>query len=157
MTFLNSIRAAAIAVGALYVGAAATASAQECQNAPTGTRLTIVIDDVRDTKGEMSASVYPGDPSQFLRKNGALKVWYAPVRMPSTDMCIWIPGPGTYAVAVYQDWNMNHKFDHNILRGIEPFGFSDNPSILFSQPPFERAKFRVTSAETTIHIRLNHK
>ena len=157
MTLLTVFRAGAIAAGAALCGLSTAAAAQECENAPTGTRLTIVIDDVRDARGEMSASVYPGDPTQFLHKNGAIKVWYAPVRMPSTTMCIWIPGPGTYAVAVYQDWNMNHRFDHNILKGIEPFGFSDNPSILFSQPSFDKAKFRVGAAETTIHVRLNHK
>jgi len=157
MTLQTSLRAGAVAAGLALFGLPPAALAQECQNTPTATRLTIVIDDVRDAKGEMSASLYPGDPSQFLHKDGALKVWYAPVRAPSTTMCIWIPGPGTYAVAVYQDWNMNHRFDHNLLKGIEPFGFSDNPPIYFSQPSFDRTKFRVTAAETAIHVRLNHK
>lgn len=153
----NLFRTGAFAVGLIALSLASAATAQECENAPTSTRLHIVIDDVRAPKGEISASLYPGDQSQFLKKNGALKVWYAPARTPSTPMCIWIPGPGTYAVAVYQDNNGNHRFDHNILKGIEPFGFSNDPPIGFSQPSYVSSKFHVKADETTVHIKLNHR
>lgn len=157
MNPLNLFRTGAFAAGVVAVGLASAAAAQECENTPTGTRLRIVIDNVRVAKGEMSASLYPGDPSQFLKKNGALKVWYDPTRAPSTTMCIWIPGPGTYAVAVYQDNNNNHRWDHNLFKGIEPFGFSNDPSIGFSQPSFQSSKFHVKADETTIHIKLNYR
>ena len=157
MSPLNLFRTGAFAAGLVALGLASAAAGQECENAPTGTRLHIVIDNARKPQGEMSASLYPGDPSQFLIKNGALKVWYAPARAPSTVMCIWIPGPGTYAVAVYQDLNGNHRWDHNFFKGIEPFGFSNDPSIGFSQPSFGSTKFHVKADETTIHIKLNHR
>jgi len=133
------------------------ARAAECENSPTGTKLRIEISDPTAAKGLMSASVYPGNPAVFLKKDGAVKVWTVPTQSPVTSMCIWLPGPGTYAVAVYQDINGNHKFDHNIFKGIEPFGFSNNPSIGFSAPSFGAAKFHVAGAETTIRVRLNHK
>lgn len=151
------IHSATAAVAALIaLGLASTVLAQECENAPTGTRLHIVIDDIRTAKGEVSTSLYPGDPSQFLIKNGALKVWYEPARAPSTAVCIWIPGPGTYAVAAYHDLNGNRRWDHNFLKGIEPIGFSDNPSLSFSKPSFDSVRFQVKAAETTIHIKLHH-
>ena len=27
-------------------------------------------------------------------------------------MCVWLPGPGDYAMAIYQDTNGNRHFDH---------------------------------------------
>ena len=156
MTSQSLTRTGALTAGLMLLSLASASAAQDCENAPTGTRLHIVIDDVRTAKGEMSASVYPGDRSQFLIKNGAFKVWYEPVRAPETTMCIWVPGPGAYAVAVYQDSNTNHRWDHNILKGIEPIGFSNNPSLSFAKPSFDSVKFQVKGAETTIHVRLHH-
>ncbi len=152
----SPFRTGAVAAGLAACAIASSALAQECENAPTGTRLHIVIDNVRSGRGEMSASVYPDDPSVFLRKDGAIKVWYAPVHGP-TLMCINLPKPGGYAVAVYQDLNGNHRFDHNLFKGIEPFGFSNDPHIGFSQPSFQATRFMVKAPETTIHIKLLYR
>ena len=156
MTLQNLFRTGALAAGLAVVGLASNATAQECENAPTGTRLNIVIDDVRSAKGQISASIYPDIPAVFLQKNGAIKVWYEPPKTPSTEMCIWIPGPGTYAVVAYQDINRNRQWDHNFLKGVEPIGFSNNPFLSFAKPSFDSVKFHVKAAETTIHIRLHH-
>jgi uncharacterized protein (DUF2141 family) len=104
----------------------------------------------------MTGSLYPGDKSQFLIKNGALKVWRVPATAPVTRMCIWLRGPGTYAFAVYHDANSNGKWDHNLLSHIEGFGFSRNPRTLFSAPTYEQVKFDTTGAETTLHVRLRY-
>jgi len=156
MTLQNIVRTGALAAGLAALSAACAAAAQECENAPTGTKLVIVVDDIRGPKGDISASVYPDIPSVFLQKNGAIKVFYAQPHAPETSMCIWVPGPGVYAVAAFHDLNGNHQWDHNLLKGIEPIGFSNNPSLSFSKPSFDSVKFHVHGPETTIRIRLHH-
>lgn len=50
--------------------------------------------------------------------------------------------PGTYAMAVVHDENMNGKLDTNWL-GIptEGYGFSNNAKAVLSAPPFSDASF----------------
>jgi len=139
------------------LGPASTVQAQDCEGTPGGAKLIIQVDGVRSTKGEMTASLYPGDKSQFLVANGALKVWRTSAQTPTTRMCIWLKGPGTYAVAVYHDANSNQKWDHSLVGYFEDFGFSNNPTVLFSQPPYDKVKFQAHAGETTIHVRLRNR
>jgi uncharacterized protein (DUF2141 family) len=153
MTLLKAAIASAVSPLALAPG---MAMAVPCQGVPTGTRLTISIDNVNATRGLITGSLYPGDRSQFLIKNGALKVWSVPATAPQTRMCIWLSGPGTYAFAVYHDANSNGKWDHKLLKGIEGFGFSNNPRTLLSAPTYDQVRFEVGPGETTLHLRLRY-
>jgi uncharacterized protein (DUF2141 family) len=153
MTFCKSVTAWAASLTVLWP---VLGQADTCQNPPTANKLEIIVEGVHSNRGMMAGSLYPGDASQFLIKNGALKVWRTAANAPETHMCIWLPGPGTYAFAVYHDANSNGKWDHNLLGQIEGFGFSNNPSILFSAPPFDRVKFEARSAVTTLHVRLRY-
>jgi len=130
--------------------------ADTCQNPPSANKLEIVVEGVRSNRGMMTGSLYPGDPSQFLIKDGALKVWKTSATAPETHMCIWLRAPGTYAFAVYHDANSNGKWDHNLLGQIEGFGFSNNPHTLLSAPPYDRVKFEARGAVTTLHVRLRY-
>jgi uncharacterized protein (DUF2141 family) len=137
----------------LFVPALALAA---CEGAPTGTKLQISIDNARSSRGLMTGSLYPGDASQFLVKNGALKVWSVAAVAPQTRMCIWLHGPGAYAFAVYHDENSNGKWDHSLLGHIEGFGFSNNPRTLFSAPSYSQVMFQAVGAVTTLHVRLRY-
>jgi uncharacterized protein (DUF2141 family) len=146
-----------IAAAAAIAASAFAVRAETCQGPVTSARLIVLIDGVRSAKGLMTASLYPGDRSQFLIKNGALKVWSVAATAPQTRMCIWLKnGPGAYAVAVYHDANANGRWDHNPLTGIEGLGFSNNPRFGFSAPKYEAAKFQAQGALTTLHIRLRY-
>ena len=131
------------------------AHAAECEGAPSANKLSIVIENVSAAKGLMTASLYPDDKSQFLAKNGSLKVWRVPAEAPVTHMCIWLKAPGTYAVAIYHDANANGKLDLGMLGPTEDYGFSRNPRILVSKPSLASVRFPTTGPETTIHVRLN--
>ncbi len=63
--------------------------------------------------------------------------------------------PGEYAANALQDINLNDRLDRNVL-GIptEPYGFSNNPLILFSAPSYADAKFTVNEGDNAIVIRL---
>ena len=134
--------------------AAVSAHAEECQGPPGAAKISIVIEGVRSDKGLMTASLYPGARSQFLIKDGALKVWSVPAQAPITRMCIW-RSPGIYAVAVYHDANVVHRFNVGLFGPTQDYGFSNNPRIMFSKPSFQSVKFEVKAGEATVHIRLN--
>ena len=145
-----------LALSAAHAAAPVLARAQACEGTPSSSRLTVVVEGVRSAKGLMSSSLYPGDPSQFLIKNGALKVWRVPARPPATTMCIWLKAPGIYAVAVYHAANANYRLDRGPLGPTEGYGFSRNPHIFFSPPSFDAVKFKAEPGETTIHVRLHY-
>jgi uncharacterized protein (DUF2141 family) len=69
---------------------------------------------------------------------------------------VWLPGPGVYAVAVYQDVNANKKIDHNLLGPTEPWGFTNNPHALFALPSFGSVRFTAHAGDNTVHIKLNN-
>jgi uncharacterized protein (DUF2141 family) len=62
--------------------------------------------------------------------------------------------PGTYAVAVAHDVNVNHKVDKNFM-GIpkEQWGMSNNPHALIKAPSFNTAHFEIKS-DMEIHVSL---
>lgn len=132
------------------------ALSQACEGQPTGTKLTIVIDGVRSDQGQMTATLYPPENGKFLRTRGEIAVWRVPAQTPATEMCVWVPAPGPYAVAVYADLNGNKKFDHSAIAPLEPYGFSNNPRLFLGPPSAGAAKFDVTQGETTIHIQLRY-
>jgi uncharacterized protein (DUF2141 family) len=144
-----------LTTAAIAALAAAASRAQDCEGAATANKLSIVVNGVQSSKGSITASLYPDDKTQFLAKNGALKVWRAPAHAGTTQMCIWLKAPGTYAVAVYHDANGNGKFDLGLLGPMEDYGFSRNPRILFSKPSLASVRFPASTGETTIHVRLN--
>jgi len=62
---------------------------------------------------------------------------------------------GEYAIAVFQDTNMNGDLDRNIFSyPIEPFGFSNNYRPLVKPPHWTDVAFRVEE-ESDIEVELN--
>ena len=79
-----------------------------------------------------------------------------PARKGRTRVCIHVPKPGTYALAVYHDADADRSFDRTGL-GLpdEGFGFSNNPPTFLGLPNFNRVRLRVprTGLSTTIRLR----
>ena len=148
--FKSALAGAALALAAGPVLAA-------CEGTPSTAKLSFVVENIRSTKGHMTASLYRADPAIYLKAAGALKVWRVPVVQPATAMCIWLPGPGDYALAIYQDENDNLKFDHPRLGAIEPFGFSRNPAIFFGAPGLSSTQFKAAAGETALRVKLNYR
>lgn len=63
---------------------------------------------------------------------------------------------GDYAFAAYQDIDQNKSMKTNIVGyPKEPFGISNNPSLLFGPPSFEESKVKVAANKiTTLKIKL---
>ena len=153
MTMKPSLFACAV----LMMAGSGASAAPACEGVPSEAQLHIVVEGVRSTAGLVTASLYGDDEVHFLKSNGSLKVWRVPAVSPSTPMCIWLPKPGRYEIAVYHDANGNLKWDHASLGSIEGFGFSRNPTIFLSPPSLKSTRFEAGVGETTIHVHLSYR
>lgn len=76
------------------------------------------------------------------------------VRGGNMDVCLPLPGPGTYGIAVRHDMNNNNSTDRS-----DGGGFSGNPDLSFPfnlRPRFSRASFRAGAGVTRVTIVLNY-
>jgi len=89
-----------------------------CRAGEAGPALMIAVEGLRDRKGAVKVEVYPSNQQDFLADDnvllGARKV-FRRVEQDLPDhgpvaVCIRVPGPGAYSVAVLHDRDGNHKF-----------------------------------------------
>ncbi len=116
--------------------------------------LTIYVDGVDQKPGNIGVLVFTSDKGWPEDRTAALKDIVEPAH-PGT-VVVKIPDltPGTYAVALIHDVNMNHKIDKNwIGKPQEQWGMSNNPHAVIKAPPISKAQFQITK-DTEIHIQL---
>jgi len=113
------------------------------------------IEGIKDIQGNIAIMVFnseEGFPKDELK---AMLKKVIPVNKKQMTIPLGNLPPGDYAISVIQDVNINKKLDVNVL-GIpkEPFGFSNNASILLGLPGFNRAKITFDEIEKSTTIRL---
>ena len=152
----NAFTLAAVLAG--MAAAPAMARAQtDCLGDVTATRLHITVDGVRSSDGVMTATIYGDDPHKFLKGGGELKVWRYPAKAPTTSQCVYLPGPGTYAVAVYHDAKRAYRFVQGAFgMPTQDYGFSRNARLFFGPPSLSSAKFPAGEGDTTVIIHLRY-
>lgn len=142
--------------GAAAFGLTAPASAQE-KCVGSGPHLKVIVEGLRNSDGYVSVELYPDDPKLFLGHNAQLAVAHDKFDGDTATVCLNVPKAGYYALSVYHDENGDDQFNRNRL-GIptEGVGLSNNPKIHFGLPPFEKVRFKVAEAETTIRVGLRY-
>lgn len=120
-------------------------------NLASAADLTVHIDDVKSTDGNVMVAVYKADT--FLKQ--PLKGIGAKAATEGNLVVFKDLPEGEYAVAVYHDANSNGKMDSNVL-GIptEDYGFSNNAMGKFGPPKFDAAKFTMPAAGATLRVSL---
>jgi uncharacterized protein (DUF2141 family) len=157
---LSSLARVSLRFLALVLAASAPAAAAQaqCTGTPSPIRLYVNVDNVRDSRGLIAVTLYTDDRRKFLAKRGSLYVGRVPARQGRTRVCIHVPRPGTYALAVYHDSDSDRGFDRTGL-GLpaEGFGFSNNPPTLFGLPNFSRVRIQVPRTNLSTTIRLHYR
>ncbi|MEA3065586.1 MAG: hypothetical protein QOJ27_2038 [Sphingomonadales bacterium] len=143
---------------ALAFVAGVSPAAVECTGIPSSTRLYVDVDNVHSSRGLIAVTLYTDDPRKFLAKRGSLYVGRVRARQGRTRVCIHVPRPGTYALAVYHDADSDRHFDRTGL-GLpaEGFGFSNNPPTFFGLPSFSRVRLNVAKTGLSTTIRLHYR
>jgi uncharacterized protein (DUF2141 family) len=122
-----------------------------------GAALTVKIAGLRNAKGRVdvllfnSPKGFPDDEPNALDDD---EVQIDPKTLTAEVIFRNLP-PGTYAVVVLHDENMNRKLDTHFF-GIpkEGYGMSMNPPKMFRTPGFDEAKFFLGPEAREIQIRL---
>lgn len=128
-----------------------------CEGVRTATaaKLSVQVNGVRSSQGEVALTVYPDNRRRFLAKGGK----FARARIkaqPTTYACFWLP-QGSYALAIYHDSNRDRDFNRTLV-GLpaEGFGFSNNPETKVGLPPLSAVRFSVGPAERALSIQMRY-
>jgi uncharacterized protein (DUF2141 family) len=105
----------------------------------------------KQATGRVKVSVYGSDASRWLAKGGKVGKVKIPVTGRSMDVCLPVPAPGRYAVAVHHDVNTNGERDRQ-----DGGGYSRNPRVsLFNpRPAFNKAAFEVGNGPAQVGVTL---
>jgi len=117
--------------------------------------LVVVIDGVRNDKGNVEATLYasaaewpdgkPAADFQVEAKSGEVILTFRDV------------APGTYAITAFHDENRNGKLDTNIFGfPLEGFAFSNDVHPFLASPAFKAAAFPVGTGAATITIHMQY-
>src|SRR5690606_12869251 len=140
---------------AVMLPAFALAQSADCLESRYPIRVKVC--DVRSNEGTITADLHGDVPEDFLKRGKKLVRVRVPAESGCTNMCIPAPEAGIYAIALYQDRNLNEKLDQDFIGiPIEPYGISNNPRIFLSPPSHEEAAFRVDEGGTDLEIRLRN-
>lgn len=121
------------------------------QSKKTSLTLTIEVASFENTKGVLRVCV-TDQKDDFLKSCTFSKT--VVVKDEAVSLKIENMEKGNYAVSVYHDENNNDILETTGLFGIpiEPYGFSNNPSMIFG-PSFKKSVFRMSS-DKNISIKL---
>ncbi|MBW1781781.1 MAG: DUF2141 domain-containing protein [Deltaproteobacteria bacterium] len=123
--------------------------------AQTGT-LTVTVNRIDAEKGgKVNIGIY--DAKGFPEIGKQLHGIDLDINGPSATYVFKDIPVGKYAIAVFQDENMDGKLNKNIM-GIpkEPYGFSKNKYGMFGPPKFKDVSFEVTK-ESPVLLTINLK
>lgn len=119
--------------------------------------IHVKILNIRNSTGTVACALFDspeGFPEEYLRM--ATNVMIIKIRKDQARCDFEDIPPGTYAMAVVHDENMNGKLDTNFL-GIprEGYGFSNDSTGPLGAPPFSAASFHYNgqNVELTMSLR----
>lgn len=162
--------AAAGAAGLVLGGVGAPLAAQSytyAQSGPNdmslcasgkGPAVRITVSGLKSSSGNLFVRAYPANSSDWLKsKRYVMRVDAAP-RAGSMTVCMPLPAPGDYAIAVQHDANGNRSTDIST----DGAGMSNNPGIkkilgLIPRPPsVDKARFTAGQGITRMSIAIQY-
>ncbi|HTU12218.1 MAG TPA: DUF2141 domain-containing protein [Allosphingosinicella sp.] len=129
------------------------ADAQVCRGG--GQAVLVTVDGFRQRTGNIRVAIYGSDPRLFLARGQTLRKINVPVTSSGAmRICVALPGPGRYAVAVRHDVNGNNRSDWS-----DGGGFSRNPRVTLTslRPRYENVAINVGRGVTPVSVTLNYR
>lgn len=152
-----SVTALTGATPAFAANAPARNGAPNCAGPVSDTWVNVTIDRVRNGNGLMAVTLYADEPRKFLVKKGSMYVGRVDATAPETKMCLFVPKPGVYVLAVYHDEDSSTNLKRSGVLGLpeEGFGFSNNPPTVASIPSFRSVRLNIAKSglSTRIHLK----
>ena len=143
----------AVGGAALIAATTALAAPAEVAGACAPGRPSVIVHlaGFKQPAGRVKISIYGSDAGRWLAKGGKIGKVKVPVTGRSMDVCVPVPAPGRYAVAVHHDLNINGERDRQ-----DGGGYSRNPrvSLLNPKPAFSKAAFEVGNGPAKVGVTL---
>lgn len=119
--------------------------------APGKPSVIVQLAGFKQPTGRVKVSLYGADSRRWLAKGGKIGKVKMPVTGKAMDICVPVPAPGRYAVAVHHDLNVNGERDRQ-----DGGGYSRNPkvSLLNPKPSFSKAAFEVGNGPAKVGVTL---
>ncbi len=132
-----------------------------CRPGETGPAVVVTAAGLKDRQGLIRAEVYPAVEGEFLADDNVLVMARKTFRrvesaIPASgpvQLCVRLPGPGTYALMLLHDRDGNRKFGLSS----DGIGFPGNPRLGISKPKAAAASFTAGRGITDITIVLNYR
>ena len=147
--------ALALAVPAMPAAAALGPDAARCRTGSGQPALLVNVSGFKNRGGNLRVQLYGPNPADFLVRGKRMRRIDLPMTPAGTmQVCVAVPRPGNYAVAVRHDADGNHRSGWN-----DGGGFSNNPrlSITNLKPPFRKAAVGVGNGVRSINVVLNYR
>jgi len=133
----------------------------QCRPGEKGPAVNVTVVGLKDRAGYLRAEVYPPHDGEFLQDDNLLVMAGKTFRRVETPLaqsgpvqiCVRLPGPGTYSMSVLHDRDMNRKFGISS----DGIGFPNNPKLGLSKPRAASASFLAGPGITDITLRLNYR
>ena len=146
---LAAIVPAAVAQAALGPDAAA------CTNGSNRPAVLVNVMGFKNRAGTVRVQLYGSNPADFLAKGKKVRRIDVPVTRAGTmGVCVAVPGPGTYAVAVRHDADGNGKSGWS-----DGGGFSNNPKLSLTnlKPSHRQVAIAVGRGVKPVNVVLNYR
>lgn len=149
-----------LGLGALVCSATALADPRETrpgdQSCARGGSPAVLVNvsGLKNGAGKVRVQAYGPGSANYLKKGE----WAGRVDVPlsgrrSLDVCLPLPAPGQYSIAVRHDSNANRKSDWN-----DGAGFSRNPRLsLLGRPDFAQTAVQVPRGPARIRVVINYR
>jgi uncharacterized protein (DUF2141 family) len=117
--------------------------------------LVVVIDGVRNDKGDVEATLY-GSAAEWP-DGRAVADLQEDAKRGEVVLTFRDLAPGTYAITAFHDENRNGKLDTNFFGyPLEGFAFSNDVHPILASPAFKAAAFPVGTGAATITIHMQY-
>jgi uncharacterized protein (DUF2141 family) len=146
--FVMGGAALVVAASALAMPVPASAASACARGRPS---VIVHLAGFKQATGRVKVSLYGPDAGRWLAKGGKIGKIKVPVTGKSMDVCVPVPAPGRYAVAVHHDLNTNGERDRQ-----DGGGYSRNPKVsLFNpKPAYSKAAFEVGNGPAKVGVTL---
>lgn len=122
-----------------------------------GPAVRVAVDGLKSDAGNLFVRVYPANSRDWLQSKRYLVRVDARPQAGGVAVCVPLPAPGDYAIAVHHDVNGNRKSDLS-----DGAGMSNNPGIkkvlgLVPRPPaVEKTRFAAGEGVARMTIRIQY-
>lgn len=149
------IAAAAFALAGRPTAAQALGpDAASCRSGAQGPAFLVNVSGFKNRSGKLRVQLYGGSPSNFLAKGKKLRRIDLPITAGTMRVCVAVPRPGNYAIAVRHDADGNGKSGWN-----DGGGFSRNPDISLTdlKPKYNEVVVPVGNGVKPVDVILNYR